>query len=176
MDDVPVPLVDPLAGTLERRRPEWARQIKAALDLINPDCGHRQECKARIVLALESIEFYRTAVYDKRSPATRKREYHRTAKTLEKAVSAAEGQQLPDPVLCELQHYAAEYGQAADRIVVRAGDGRKPSPVKQHAADRARQLLEDFGRPASQTHKGPWHRLANILYGRDDNLFDYLRR
>jgi hypothetical protein len=170
------PLDDALKRSVERIRPDQARQIEDALKIVSPVRERRNECKAKLVLALEYVDWYRTAVYDKRSPAARKKQYNRLAKALERVVTAAKGQQLPDPFLSDVQHYAEEYGQAADRIVVRSRDTRKPDRAKQATARRARALLRDFDRPASRTHNGSWHRLANILYDKDGSadLFEYL--
>jgi hypothetical protein len=152
-----------------------ARQIKRALELIQPASRQRTMCKRDIVQALETVEFNR--IMTEGSPAAHKRKFGQFAKKL-RAIEVS-----------DIRHYAKQswmeeltslrrwFEETADKIKLRHGS-RRLKRSKQFAAIYAYALLLKYRTgPPGLTRDGTWHRLATILYGSEQaDLFDYLRR
>jgi hypothetical protein len=151
-----------------------ARQIKAALELIEPASKNHRRCKLAIVGALENVEFNKIM---SGPPAAHKRQFNKFAKQL-RAIEVSEIRYYARQALMDEVRLLREwFGRTGDKIKPRHGSPRL-SAAKRCATQCAYSLLATFGkRPPGLTRGGTWHNLATTLYGDDQaDLFDYLRR
>ena len=152
-----------------------ARQIKSALELIQPASRQRTMCKRDIVQALESVEFNK--VMTGGAPAAHKSKFNQFAKKLRAIEVSRIWYYAKQSWIEELKNLRQWFEKAADNIKPRHGS-RRLSKSKEIAAVYAYALLVKYGKTVpGLTRGGTWHQLATILYGAEGaDLFDYLRR
>jgi hypothetical protein len=143
--------------------------FRDALQLIQPTPGRRSRCeddvyRARLgVRVAESMPSY--------SPKNHKAYLFDIIGKLKAAEDIVTGS-----LKNQLKAHREAYQKFADTIIVRPGSPQ-PNNAKRIATHYAHWLLKGYGSLPRVTFEGPWHKLANVLYGDSKaDLFDCLRR
>jgi hypothetical protein len=154
-----------------------AENIKQAADLIAPAPERRAECEERVITALWLLhlaEMYETILL---SPAGYRDRFRKFAQAL-RAVEKTGHNLVPDSFMEEVRRQRETYETLAARTFVRANSAKPRDNVKEIAVIAAHGLLTGVGAPPGVTRRGPWHKLAAILAGKDadESIFDYMKR
>lgn len=144
------------------------QQIKAALAIIDPAAGKREQCREFIKRGLREIAAVDVVTYLNRGAFASKKAKSQ-ARALRRTLARAQAgyNALPEPFRVtgfDLQ----EQLDVCDVVLTLPSPPRELETVKRRlAACWAQDLLEDYDRKASVTQGGHWPRLAAILC--DDN-------
>lgn len=148
------------------------QQIKFALGILNPE--DRAECRADIVQMLDIIDEVMKEEGTMSNSKETKAKVQRLHKALDEVQAAYNA--LPDPLKATVFKQPDLHSLPAACKLFKSKSLKRPAERQRLATVAAQALLIDYDIKRTVTRRGPWYRLAAVLYGdRTADLFAYLR-